>query len=56
MAYSTKTFDDKEVLTHHHMNNIIAGIDELKQDTVNKNQLKTIRFYKEMLLFYKKIW
>lgn len=42
MAYSTKTFDDKEVLTHHHMNNIIAGIDELKQDTVNKNQLKTI--------------
>ena len=42
MAYNTKTFSDKEVLTHLHMNNIISGIDELKSSSVNKNNLKTI--------------
>lgn len=30
MAYQTKRFSDGERLTHDHMNNIIAGIDELK--------------------------
>lgn len=30
MAYKTKTFSKGEVLTHDHMNNIIAGIDEVK--------------------------
>ena len=42
MAYVTKVFSDKEVLTHNHMNNIIAGIDELKSGSVTKNNLKTI--------------
>ena len=42
MAYVTKVFSDKEVLTHNHMNNIIAGIDELKSNSVAKNNLKTI--------------
>ena len=42
MAYTTKVFSDKEVLTHDHMNNIIAGIDELKSSSVAKNNLKTI--------------
>lgn len=42
MAYVTKVFSDKEVLTHNHMNNIIAGIDELKSNSIIKNGLKTI--------------
>ena len=37
MAYQTKVFNDKEVLTHHHMNNIIAGIDELKANQNNNS-------------------
>ena len=36
MAYKTHVFKDKDVLTHEHMNNIIAGIDEAKSDVSNK--------------------
>lgn len=31
MSYNSKNFVEGEVLTHEHMNNIIAGIDELKK-------------------------
>lgn len=37
MAYKTHQFNDKDVLTHGDMNNIIAGIDEAKSD-INKKQ------------------
>ena len=37
MAYKTHTFNDKDVLTHDDMNNIISGINEVKSD-INKKQ------------------
>ena len=37
MAYKTHTFNDKDILTHDDMNNIISGINEVKSD-VNKKQ------------------
>lgn len=37
MAYKTHQFNDKDILTHDNMNNIIAGIDEAKND-INKKQ------------------
>lgn len=48
MAYQTKVFNDKEVLTHHHMNNIIAGIDELKAN--QNNNLTSSQISLEQLL------
>lgn len=35
MSYITKSFVKGEVLTHEHMNNIISGIDELKQSALS---------------------
>lgn len=36
MAYKTHQFKDKDILTHSDMNNIIAGIDEAKQEASAK--------------------
>jgi len=32
MAYTSMTFENKQTLTHDHMNNIISGIDELRAE------------------------
>lgn len=37
MTYQTKVFSKGEILTHDHMNNIITGIDELKNQASNNN-------------------
>ena len=61
MAYATKVFSDKEVLTHNHMNNIIyldlelEGLDDEYID--NKNNLDIIpqshkMHQKQFHLFY----
>ena len=43
MAYKTKTFSKGETLTHDHMNNIIAGIDELKEVTGTGSTTTTVK-------------